>query len=124
MIFYKEQKNEMKCLKCHKSRFIEVINEEGEKVMTEVVHKQLRYMPLTLRMKRLFLSKKTARHMTWYTEGVRVNDQVMVHMYDDEAWKALDNFDADFVRDVRNVCFGLVIDGFTPYNSSMTSYSC
>jgi hypothetical protein len=124
MIFYKEQKNEMKCLKSRKSRFIEVINEEGEKVMTEVVHKQLRYMPLTLRMKRLFLSKKTARHMTWYKEGVRVNDQVMVHMYDDEAWKALDNFDADFVRDVRNVCFGLVIDGFTPYNSSMTSYSC
>jgi hypothetical protein len=93
-------------------------------VTTEVVHKQLRYMPLTLRMKRLFLSKKTARHMTWYKEGVRVNDQVMVHMYDDEAWKALDNFDADFVRDVRNVRFGLVIDGFTPYNLSMTSYSC
>jgi hypothetical protein len=124
MIFYKEQKNEMKCLKCGKSWFIEVINEEGEKVMTEVVHKQLRYMLLTLRMKRLFLSKKTARHMTWYKEGVHVNDQVMVHMYDDEAWKALDNFDADFVRDVRNVCFGLVIDGFTTYNSSMTSYSC
>jgi hypothetical protein len=124
MIFYKEQKNEMKCLKCGKSWFTEVINEEGEKVMTEVVHKQLRYMLLTLRMKRLFLSKKTARHMTWYKEGVHVNDQVMVHMYDDEAWKALDNFDTDFVRDVRNVCFGLVIDGFTPYNSSMTSYSC
>jgi hypothetical protein len=41
MIFYKEHKNEMKCLKCGKSRFIEVINEDGEKVTTEVAHKHL-----------------------------------------------------------------------------------
>jgi hypothetical protein len=27
MFFYKEHKNEMKCLKCGKSRFVEVINE-------------------------------------------------------------------------------------------------
>jgi hypothetical protein len=30
----KEHKNEMKCLKCGKSRFVEVINEDCEKVMT------------------------------------------------------------------------------------------
>jgi hypothetical protein len=41
MIFYKEHMNEMKCLKCGKSRFVEVINEDGEKVTTEVSHKQL-----------------------------------------------------------------------------------
>jgi hypothetical protein len=29
MIFYKEQKNEKKCLKCGKLRFVEVINEDG-----------------------------------------------------------------------------------------------
>jgi hypothetical protein len=57
MIFYKEHKNETKCLKCGKSRFVEVINEDGEKVTTEVAHKQLRYMPLTPRMKHLFISK-------------------------------------------------------------------
>jgi hypothetical protein len=34
MIFYKEHKNEIKCLKCGKPRFIEVVNEDGEKVMT------------------------------------------------------------------------------------------
>jgi hypothetical protein len=32
MLFYKEHKDEMKCLKCGKSRFIEVVNEDGEKV--------------------------------------------------------------------------------------------
>jgi hypothetical protein len=65
----------------------------------KVAHKQLRYMPLTPRMKRLFISKKTARHTRWHKEGVCENDQVMVHPSDSEAWKALDNFDADFVRD-------------------------
>jgi hypothetical protein len=34
MIFYKEHNNEMKCLKYSKSRFVEVINEDGEKVTT------------------------------------------------------------------------------------------
>jgi hypothetical protein len=62
MLFYKEHKNETKCLKCGKSRFIEVINKDGEKVMMKVAHKQLSYMPLTPRMKWLFLSKKTTRH--------------------------------------------------------------
>jgi hypothetical protein len=63
MIFYKEHKNDNKCLKCGKPRFIEVVNEDGETVMTKTAHKQLRYMPLTHRMKLLFISKKTARHM-------------------------------------------------------------
>jgi hypothetical protein len=93
-------------------------------VMTEVAHKQLRYMPLTPLMKQLFLSKKTARHTRWHKEGVRENDQVMVHSSDSEAWKALDNFAADFTSYVRNVHIGLATDGFTPYNLSMTSYSC
>jgi hypothetical protein len=79
MLFYKEHKDETKWLKCGKSRFVEVINEDGEKVTTKVAYKQLRYMPLMPWMKRLFLSKKTTRHMRWHKEGVRDNDQVMVH---------------------------------------------
>jgi hypothetical protein len=124
MIFYKEHKNETKCLKCGKPRFIEVINEDGEKTTTKTAHKQLRYMPLTPRMKWLFISKKTARHMRWHKEGVRENEQVMVHPSDSEAWKALDDFDLDFARDARNVRIGLATDGFLPYNTSASSYSC
>jgi hypothetical protein len=81
-------------------------------------------MPLTPRMKLLFISKKTARHMRWHKEGVRENDQVMVHPSYSEAWKALDDFDADFARDARNVRIGLAIDRFSPYNMSATPYSC
>jgi hypothetical protein len=54
----------------------------------------------------LLLSKKTARHMRWHKEGVRKNDQVMVHPSDSEAWKVLDNFDREFTRDARNVHSG------------------
>jgi hypothetical protein len=32
IIFYKEHKNEKKCLKCGKPRFVEVVNEDGETV--------------------------------------------------------------------------------------------
>jgi hypothetical protein len=113
----------MKCFKCGKSRFVEVVNEDGEKVMTKIAHKQLRYMPLTPRMKYLFISKKTARHMRWHKEGMCENDQVMVHPFDSELWKALDDFDADFVRDARNVSIGLATDGFSLYNTSVVSYS-
>jgi hypothetical protein len=111
-------------LKCGKSRFIDVINEDGEKVMMKTTHKQLCYMPLMPRMKWMFISKKTTRHMRWHKEGVRENDQVMVQPSDSEAWKALDDFDADFTRDARNVHIRLVTDGFSPYNMSVASYSC
>jgi hypothetical protein len=124
MIFYKEHKNEMKCLKCGKPWFIEVINEDGEKVMTKTAHKQLRYMSLTPRMKWLFISKKRARHMRWHKEGVHENNQVMVHPSDSEAWKALDNMDPNFTRVARNVRIGMATDGFSAYSTSAASYSC
>jgi hypothetical protein len=62
--------------------------------------------------------------MSWHKEGVHENNQVMVHPSDSEAWKSIDNFDADFTRDARNVCIGLAMDEFLPYNMSAASYSC
>jgi hypothetical protein len=74
MLFYKEHKNKMKYFKCGKLRFVEVVKKDGEKVTMKVTYKQLCYMSLMYRMKWLFLSKKTARHMRWHKEGVREND--------------------------------------------------
>jgi hypothetical protein len=39
MLFYKEHNNDMKYLKCGKSRFVEVINEGSEKVRMKVANK-------------------------------------------------------------------------------------
>jgi hypothetical protein len=41
MLFWKEHGREQKCLKCGKSRYLELVNEDGEKVVTKVAHKQL-----------------------------------------------------------------------------------
>jgi hypothetical protein len=46
-----KHKDEKKCLKCDTLMFVKVVNEDSEKVMTKVAHKQLRYMSLTPRMK-------------------------------------------------------------------------
>jgi ferredoxin-like protein FixX len=51
MLFLKEHTNEKKCLECGQSRFIEVVNQDDEKVMSEVAQKQLHYFPITPRLK-------------------------------------------------------------------------
>jgi hypothetical protein len=63
-------------------------------------------------------------HMRWHQEGVRDNDDLIVHPLDGDAWKALDTFDPDFVADPRNVRIGLATDGFTPFGQMASSYSC
>jgi hypothetical protein len=62
--------------------------------------------------------------MRWHKEGIRENDGGMGHPSDGEAWKVLDSFDADFASDVRYVRFGLTTDGFDPFSTNFTSYSC
>jgi hypothetical protein len=100
------------------------VTQNGKKVMTEVTHKQLHYFPITPHLKRLFISKRTVRHTRWHKEGIRENDGVMGHPSDDEAWKVLDRFDADFASDARNIRFGLVTDGFDPFSINSAPYSC
>jgi hypothetical protein len=59
---------------------VELVNEDGEKVVTKVAHKQLWYMPLTSRVKCLFLSRKTAMHMRWHKDRTDIQDWLMVHL--------------------------------------------
>jgi hypothetical protein len=72
--------------------------------MIEVAHKQLHYFPITPRIKQLFISKRTVRHMRWHKEGICENDRVIVHPLDGEAWKVFDSFD------VINIRFRLATD--------------
>jgi hypothetical protein len=92
--------------------------------MTEVAQKQLHYFPITPHLTRLFISKRTTRHMRWYKECIRENDGVMGHPSDGEAWKVLDRFDADFASNTRNVRFGLSTDGFDLFSINSAPYSC
>jgi hypothetical protein len=124
MLFWKETASEKKYTVCGERRFVEVENDDGLTVTTKIARKHLRYMPLIPQLKRLFISKNTARHMRWHKEGVRENPNVMVHPADTDAWKALDAFDSSFADEVQNVRFGLATYGFSPFNLTATSYSC
>jgi hypothetical protein len=48
----------------------------------------------------------------------------MSHHVDAEGWHALNCFDSEFARDPRSDRLGLSTDGFEPYNSDSTAYSC
>jgi hypothetical protein len=126
MLFFEEDDKLDRCKHCEASRYVEVTNDEGELVVTKVAAKQLRRLPIIPRLSRLFLNKEIALHMTWPKNGLRLvtDPDIMVHPSDGEAWKAFDEFDPEFANDPRSVRLGLSMDGFTPFNSSASPYSC
>jgi hypothetical protein len=83
-------------------------------------------MPITLRLKWLYLFKETTKQMRWHKEGKRDSEEpdIMSHPADTEAWKALDCFDSEFASDPRSVRLGLPTDGFQPHSEANSSYSC
>jgi hypothetical protein len=126
MLFWKEHKDDIECMHYGKSRYVKVINEDGAYVTTKVAIKQLHYIPITSMLKWLFLCEETAQQMRWHKEGIHDSEDVdiMSHPADAEAWHALDRFDPEFARDLRSVHLGLSTDGFQPYSSDSTAYSC
>jgi hypothetical protein len=61
MLFWKEHKDDIECMHCGRSRYVKVVNEDGASVTTKVAVKQLHFMPITPRLKRLYLSEETAK---------------------------------------------------------------
>jgi hypothetical protein len=45
---------------------VKVVNKDGAFVTTKVAVKQLHYMPITPRLKRLYLSEETVKQMRWH----------------------------------------------------------
>jgi hypothetical protein len=84
---------------------VKMVNEDGASVTIKVMVKQLCYMPITLRLKQLYLSKEIAKQMRWHKEEKRDSEDpdIMSHPADIEAWEALDRFDPEFARDHRSV---------------------
>jgi hypothetical protein len=72
---------------CDRSRYVKVVNEDGASVMTKAAVKQLRYMPITPRLKRLYVYEETMKQMRWHKEGKRGSEDpdIMSHPADSEA---------------------------------------
>jgi hypothetical protein len=126
MLFWKEHKDDTKCHHCSRSRYVKVINEDGASVTTKVVVKQLCYIPIMPRLKRMFLCKETVQQRRWHKEGIHDSEDIdiMSHPTDAEAWHALNRFDPEFARDPRSVRLDLSTDGFQPYSFDSIAYSC
>jgi hypothetical protein len=60
-LLWKEHKDDIECMHCGRSRYVKVVNEDGSSVTIKVMVKQLRYMPITPRLKWLYLSKETMK---------------------------------------------------------------
>jgi hypothetical protein len=62
-------------------------------------------MPITLRLKQLYLSEETTKQMRWHKDEKRDSEDpdIMSHPADTEAWETLDRFDPEFARDLRSV---------------------
>jgi hypothetical protein len=125
MLFWKEHKDDTECMHCGRSRYVKVVNEDGASVTTTVVVKQLCYMPITPRLKRLYLSEETVKQMRWHKKEKHDSEDpdIMSHPTDSEAWEALDHFDLEFARDPKSVCLGLSTDGFQPHSEARGTYS-
>ncbi|CAL8991120.1 unnamed protein product, partial [Prunus brigantina] len=110
MLFYKEYETLDTCPICKESRF----KMTSQNRTTKIPQKVMRYLPLKPRLQRLYMSTHTSTDMRWHKEK-RVDDDVMLHPADGEAWKEFDRTFPDFAADPRNVRLGLATDGFNPY---------
>ncbi|KAL1316465.1 hypothetical protein AAHE18_15G068200 [Arachis hypogaea] len=84
--------------------------------------KVLRYFRITPRLKRLYMSTKTAFDMRWH-DAKRIDDGYLRHSADSEAWKSFDELHKSFSDEPRNVRLGLASDGFNPFGNMSTTYS-
>ncbi|XP_076909856.1 uncharacterized protein LOC143567279 [Bidens hawaiensis] len=115
MLFNKEYSDLDRCKVCNKDRY----KERGKKVPKLV----LNYLPVGPRLQRLFYSKKTAQHLTWHADHHR-NPEKMSHPSEGRAWDHFNSVFPDFAQETRKVRLGLCTDGFSPNNTSGSSYSC
>ncbi|XP_060211321.1 uncharacterized protein LOC132638477 isoform X1 [Lycium barbarum] len=119
MLYWKEDRLLDSCKVCGASRrkidthSRETRNKKGKKIAS----KTLRYFPLTPRLQRLFMSRKTSTLMTWHKDK-RVDDGIMRHPSDSMAWKSFDKLHPSFAAEPRNVRLGLASDGFQPFRNS------
>jgi hypothetical protein len=73
------------------------------------------YLPVTNRLRRMFLNPKEATLMTWWDDERKVDDENIAHPVDCSQWK-------DFDENLRNVWFALSTDGMNPFNERMSDH--
>jgi rubredoxin len=71
MLYYKQDENKDKCDICGESRYEAIAEENSGIKYTRIPRKVMRYLPITARLQRMYLSAELAKHMRWHKEGER-----------------------------------------------------
>lgn len=116
VLFRKRYAKHDNCPVCGASRW-----QDQEK--KKIPQKVLRHFPLAPRLKRLFVSKKSAEEAQWHKLKRQPKEKEMCHPADGEAWKDFDRLHPDFAKDARNLRLGIATDGFNPFGNMSSSYS-
>lgn len=119
MLFYKQDRDRDVCTICEHPRYKPVAGGDGSK--KGAPYKVLRYLPITPRLQRLFMSRKTAEHMTWHATK---RGEPVSHPTDSEAWQDFDRTHPEFSAEDGNVRIAFCTDGFTPFRQTARPYSC
>ena len=81
------------------------------------------YFPIIPRLKRLFATAKTTKLMRWHAED-RVNNGKLRHPADGAQWRAINHsYKRSFSNEIRNIRFGLSIDGMNPFDMVSINHS-
>uniref|UniRef100_J3N129 Transposase-associated domain-containing protein n=1 Tax=Oryza brachyantha TaxID=4533 RepID=J3N129_ORYBR len=121
VLFWKELEGNDECPVCKESRYKEH-NRENKRVPRKV----LRYFPLIPRLQRLYMNKEIASDLRYHSDKRIVQDNVLRHPSDGEAWKDLDKRYPWLEQEPRHLRLGLATlatDGFNLFGIMSSSYS-
>ncbi|XP_050217634.1 uncharacterized protein LOC126668486 [Mercurialis annua] len=102
MIYWGEDADLTHCKVCNYARWKPVTHGKSAKRKANVPYSKMFYFPITPRLKRLYASKATARHMTWHADHEMDGDK-MCHPSDSPAWKRFSELHSEFADEGRNI---------------------
>ena len=84
--------------------------------------KLLWYLPIIPRLKRLFANEKDAKLLRWHSDE-RKKDGKLRHVADSPQWRKINNKYEEFGGEIRNMRFGLCLDGINPFGNMSSKHS-
>ena len=120
-LFRRDYKDLNSCPKCGFSRW--KVNERTKEIMHGIPIKVLRYCPIIPRFRKMFRVQKMAEDLRWHFSN-KSNDGKMRHPVDSVTWNVVDEKWESFATDPRNLRLGLATDGFNPFLTLSSKYSC
>ena len=83
----------------------------------------MRYLLVVDHLRRMFVNPKEAALMIWWGDERKVVDDVIAHPADGTQWERFDVKHTEFSGGLRNVRFGLSINGMNLFNERMSDHS-